>query len=115
MVINDVEIFVALPTGITNQILKPESFILNQNYPNPFNMETIISFSVGESNSVKLEIFDILGRQVSRLLDKKLEPGQYQVKWDGKNSNGIKATSGMYFYRLDYNGRSEIKSMVVVT
>jgi len=101
-------------TGITgNDNNKPKDFVLG-NYPNPFNMETIISFSVGRSNSVKIEVFDVLGRQVAKLLDRQLEPGQYQVKWDGKNSSGVKVTSGMYFYRLENDDRFEVKSMILL-
>ena len=73
----------------------PEQIELFQNYPNPFNPKTAISFQLSAISSVKLKIFDILGREVAMLLDEKLDAGSHRVIWDAS-----RMASGIYFYRL---------------
>jgi|GEM_PF-1591860 len=74
---------------------------LFQNYPNPFNAETRISFSLAdEASNVKLDIFDIMGREVKRYLWHGLYAGEHYIVWDGKNKSGESLASGVYFYRL---------------
>lgn len=93
----------------------PSTFSLAQNHPNPFNLQTLISFALPSNSKVKLEIFDILGRQVRTVIDNVDMPaGLHQVIWDGKNANGEVVTSGVYFYRLDHNGGHEIKTMTLL-
>lgn len=70
-------------------------FILNQNFPNPFNPETNIRFSIPDNAFVTLSVFDVTGRLIEKLIDNKLEAGNYEVKWKPENLN-----SGIYFYRL---------------
>jgi N-acetylmuramoyl-L-alanine amidase len=81
----------------------PGEFILEQNFPNPFNPTTTIRFSLpdnrnGQSNllqNVSLKIYDMLGREVSTLIDEEKAPGNYEVKFNAKN-----LASGVYIYRL---------------
>lgn len=75
---------------------------LKQNYPNPFNPRTSIEFTVGGKRSaeVTLEIFDVSGRKVASLLDRRMTPGMYLVQWDGRGARGRKLSSGIYFMRL---------------
>ena len=85
----------------------PERFELKQNYPNPFNPVTTISFNLPKPASVNLLIFDVLGQVVySQDLRDKM-PGEYSVTWDGKNQQGGKVGSGVYFYRVIARGRNE--------
>lgn len=78
-------------------------FVLYQNYPNPFNLSTTIKLNIeGNSKSIKdesknvvIKVYDILGREVKTLLDKKLQPGVYEIEFDGSNLN-----SGIYIYRV---------------
>lgn len=81
-----------------------ENLILPQltavNYPNPFNPSTTISFNLPQNCDVQLDIFNIRGQKVKKLLDQNLEAGQHQSIWDGKDSKGQIAASGVYFYRL---------------
>jgi hypothetical protein len=93
----------------------PNTYSLNQNYPNPFNPSTVIKFQVPNSGFVKLSIYDILGREISTLVNEELHAGTYQVDFDGS-----KFASGVYFYRLvvgdnTNNGRFvDTKKMVLV-
>jgi predicted CXXCH cytochrome family protein len=92
----------------------PIEFALQQNYPNPFNPTTQINFSLPENQRVKLEVFDIIGRSVTTIVDKHMEPGNYNVTWDGNDANGMKVTSGIYLYRLQAGSYSAIKKMVLL-
>ena len=78
----------------------PRTFELSQNYPNPFNPSTEIRFSLPRSARVTLNVFNVLGELVAVLADGDLAPGNYTAPWDGNDRNGLKAASGVYFYRL---------------
>ena len=83
----------------------PEVFSLSQNYPNPFNPSTTIKFQLPEKNGTSavrtvLRIYDILGRLVRTLVDEDLAPGFYTKSWDGLNENGVRISSGVYFYSI---------------
>ncbi|MCX7877936.1 MAG: T9SS type A sorting domain-containing protein, partial [Ignavibacteria bacterium] len=92
---------------ISNEI--PESFKLYQNYPNPFNPETRIKFQIPEQGYVRISVFDLLGREVEKLVNDKLTPGTYEINWNAENLPG-----GVYFCRFDADGYSETKKMVVI-
>jgi len=94
--------------------LIPVYFSLNQNYPNPFNPSTNISFEIPSRSHVKLEIFNILGQNVSTLINRKLGPGFYNIVWNGKDSKDLQMASGIYLYRLSANGFSETKKMLLL-
>ena len=76
------------------------SFKLFQNYPNPFNSSTIITYETVEEGNVTLKIYDILGREVRKLVNRSQKPGHYKVNWDGRNNQGKEVASGIYFYQL---------------
>ncbi len=88
----------------------PEEFGLFQNYPNPFNPETKIKFSVPPraEGSVRLIVYNILGKQVAALHEGKLQAGNYEATFNGKD-----LPSGVYFYRLTADGHSESRAMVL--
>ena len=98
------------PIGI-NQIssLVPEKLKLYNNYPNPFNPETNIRFDITRSQNVKLRIFNMLGEEQAVILDQNISPGSYNVSFNAAN-----LSSGMYLYRLETEGYSETKRMVLV-
>jgi len=79
----------------------PTSFALSQNYPNPFNPTTTISYVIPEAVNVELIVFDITGREVTRLVDNRNHnAGRYDVMWNGLNDAGERVASGLYFYRI---------------
>ena len=97
-------------TGIkTPENSTPVAFELKQNYPNPFNPSTTISFSLPHPGFVNLKVFDILGREVTTLLNEQEPSGSYSVKFNGTNY-----ASGIYFYRLEFEGNSFVKKMILM-
>jgi hypothetical protein len=89
----------------------PEGFELLQNYPNPFNPQTEIAYTLPEGSNVKLEIYNVLGQKVKVLVDEYQSAGTKKVVWDGKNENGERVSSGIYFYRLDAGSYVQTKKM----
>lgn len=75
-------------------------FRLYQNYPNPFNPSTTIRFDIAVASEVRLTVYDLLGREVKRLVDERFEAGRYSVSWDGRNSDGQVVSSGIYFIHM---------------
>jgi hypothetical protein len=92
----------------------PHTFSLTQNYPNPFNPSTSILFSLEERGQANLEIYDIMGRKVRTLVSSVLDAGEHELVWDGKDSFGNDAASGIYLYRLESNGSSQVRRMTLL-
>ncbi|MFA5405299.1 MAG: T9SS type A sorting domain-containing protein [Ignavibacteria bacterium] len=106
------------PVGIQNISNKiPDRYSLSQNYPNPFNPNTIIRFQIKGMSSphvlggdlITLKIYDILGKEVATPVNEKLQPGEYEVTFDG---SGL--TSGIYFYRLTCGDFTQTKRMLLI-
>ncbi len=97
-------------TGIKNISTGPlERFEIGQNYPNPFNPVTKIKFGIPESDFVELEIYDILGKLVQVLVNKKLSAGEYEYEW-----NGSAHSSGIYFYKFRAGDYVQTRKMVLL-
>lgn len=92
----------------------PTSFALSQNYPNPFNPETRIEFSLPQNSFVTIDIFDILGKRIRRLVREWLSAGYKVVTWDGRNDDNQPVSSGVYIYRIVAGGFTESKKMVLL-
>ncbi len=86
--------------GINPASLIPGEFTLHQNYPNPFNPATTIRFGLPEAADIKFIVYDLLGREVDRLVDQRLEPGYYKVAWQGRDAGGHSMPSGIYIALL---------------
>ncbi len=95
----------------------PNQLNLKQNYPNPFNPSTTIELEIAPGNAqgeMSLIIYDLLGKQVRKLLSGEKISGSYQLVWDGRNEEGTLAPSGIYFYTLSANtGYSQTKKMLL--
>jgi hypothetical protein len=87
----------------------PAVVSLDQNYPNPFNPSTTIKFELPRASLVSLKVYDILGREVSVLVNDRKEPGAYEVRFDGSN-----LASGVYFYRLSAGTYVETRKLLLV-
>jgi hypothetical protein len=88
---------------------------LHPNYPNPFNGTTIVPFSItGGAQQVSLEIFDVQGQLVARLLQELLPAGNYTVVWRGNTIRGSQAASGVYMTRLRAGDQLQVRKMVLM-
>jgi photosystem II stability/assembly factor-like uncharacterized protein len=91
------------------EISQPEVYSLKQNYPNPFNPTTTIEYAIPSLSTVILKVYDILGREVATLVSEEKLAGRYMVTFDG---SGL--SSGVYFYRLETGGYSDIKKLILI-
>jgi len=93
----------------TDHDLIPHIFKLQQNYPNPFNPSTTIEFTLSKSEFVELKVYNILGKEVSTLVSKKLNQGNHTYTFDGKD-----LASGIYYYQLVAGDYREVKKMILL-
>jgi len=87
----------------------PAGFVLEQNYPNPFNPATEIRFDLPEATAVRLVIYDVMGREVERLVDGSLPAGQHRVRFEARG-----LPSGVYVYRIEAGAFTETKAMTLM-
>jgi len=87
----------------------PDNYSLSQNYPNPFNPVTIIKFELPKQSYVKLTVFDILGREITTLVNSMKSAGTYIVDFDGSS-----LSSGIYYYRLETKDFTDVKKMMLL-
>ena len=92
----------------------PLEFILQQNYPNPFNPTTSISFSVPIADIVQLNIYDILGNKITTLMNDYISPGNYNLKWNGKDFRGEEVSGGVYLYELKSSTFNKTQKMIFI-
>ena len=93
----------------------PTQFALHQNYPNPFNPSTQISFDIPEgSEIVTLNIYNVLGKKVSTLINNSMNPGRHKVEWNAKDNEGNPVASGIYFYELNTPSFTSRKKMLLI-
>ena len=98
-----------------NQLeLLPSEYVLNQNYPNPFNPSTTIKYSIpnvgtGHVPTVRLIVYDVLGREVATLVNQQQKAGYYEVNWNASTNS-----SGIYFYKLNAGSFVETKKMILL-
>jgi len=97
-----------------SQTVTPPVKMLAQNYPNPFNPSTTISFNLPKAGNVKLDVYNIKGQRVKTLIDGFMNPDMHSVVWNGTDQNNQSVASGVYFYRLTANGKSETKKMLLM-
>ena len=87
----------------------PESFSLNQNYPNPFNPSTVISFTLPKSENVSLKIYNILGSEITTLVNDELNAGSYSIDFDAAN-----LASGTYIYQITAGKFNQVRKMNLI-
>ena len=86
-----------------------EQIHLSRNYPNPFSSSTTIEFDLPSNGHVRLQVFDVLGREVATVIDDQLSAGRHRVEWQSGD-----ASNGLYLYRLSAGGAVETRSMMLV-
>jgi hypothetical protein len=97
------------PVYVANQNTAPVEFKLNQNYPNPFNPTTTISYSIAKSGKVSLKVYDLLGREVTTLINEDQAAGDYRVTFNAGN-----LSSGVYFYTMQAGNFSESRKLILL-
>ena len=104
-------------TGVAGNTVSslPENYSLSQNYPNPFNPSTTIKFSLKENSLVKLNVYDLQGREVASVVNDRRDGGNYEIAFDASNFN---LSSGTYFYNIQVQGSTsdftETKKMFLI-
>ncbi|MDD2331160.1 MAG: C25 family cysteine peptidase [Candidatus Cloacimonetes bacterium] len=98
----------------SSDVVQTVPFQLHQNYPNPFNPSTSIAFDLKHSGRTSLKLYNLKGQLVRTLLDANASAGTHRIVWDGKDDKGMNASSGIYFYRLTSNGKSESRKMLLM-
>jgi len=96
-------------TNISGNNEIPKEFRLYNSYPNPFNPSTKIKFDIPKSSYVKLIVYDVLGREITTLVNEKLNAGRYDINWDGSVY-----PSGVYFYKILTDDYISVKKMILL-
>ena len=92
----------------------PTDFALGQNYPNPFNPSTLIPYQLPAAGPVRLEVFNMLGQRLTRLVDGEQSAGAHTARWDGTDAAGRAVGAGVYIYRLSSGGMTVSRRMVLI-
>ena len=92
---------------------KVVSYKLIQNYPNPFNPSTLIDYQVPEYTNVTITVYSVLGKELRILVNDYKEAGNYQVEWDGRDNEGRRVASGLYFYQMSTVNYQAVKKLII--
>jgi hypothetical protein len=90
----------------------PARFALHANRPNPFESVTQFVFDLPERTAVRVAVYDVRGRLVRRLADRAFEAGVHTLSWDGRDDNGRRTPTGIYFCRVDAAGETAARKIV---
>ena len=93
-------------TAVEGPVAATPTLQMGLPYPNPFNPTTLIPLEVDDGRRLRLTVFGVLGQPVRTLVDEGLEPGRYQVAWDGRDDGGRPVAAGVYLLRLSGPGRA---------
>ena len=104
-----VSLFTGPPVSVDEEELVPIGFELMQNYPNPFNPSTLIKYSIPKNSFVKLSVYNLIGEEVSLLVNEEVGAGFHEITFNAAN-----LSSGIYFYRLQVGNTIQIKKMVLL-
>lgn len=96
------------------QIPVPTDYALHQNYPNPFNPETSIRFQLPEASVVVLNIYNLKGQLIRKLIHENIEAGFHKITWDSKDNFGNNVPSGIYLYRLHAGKFTDVKKLMLI-
>jgi len=86
----------------------------DQNYPNPFRRDTTIRFEIRDRQRLSVDVFDVRGRHVARILDTRVQPGPQEIRWDGRSDAGYDVEPGVYFCRIRGELRESIRKIILV-
>jgi hypothetical protein len=111
----EVFIPVSLLIGGTDVDELPTKYVLHGNYPNPFNPRTEIRYDLPATAVVNLRVYSLGGRLVRELLvGERQSPGRYAIPWNGRDESGERVASGVYYYKLEADGKALMNRMVLL-
>ena len=122
-IIDDVRIYASCLSGAdiynlygddtTHYINTRVDYLLFQNNPNPFNLTTTIRYQLPVTGHLSIYVYDVLGREITTLVDEVKQAGEHSVDWDGADINGKRVSSGTYFYQIRWENRdASAKKMI---
>ncbi len=106
--------FSDLVTGVQSPNRTPSDFVVRQNYPNPFNPSTMLAFTLPAEQRLRIDLYDVLGRHIVTLAEKKFAAGSHRVLWDGRDAGGRQAAAGLYLARIVAGEREKTIKMLLV-
>jgi hypothetical protein len=92
----------------------PEVFALHENYPNPFNPVTTINYDLPKQSHVNLIIYDMMGREVAKLVNQVIPAGYQSVLWNTRNQFGKPVSAGIYFYQIQTRDFVKTRKMILL-
>jgi len=95
-------------------VVKPDVTVLKSNYPNPFNPSTTIAFDLARDGAVSIDVYNIKGQKVKEVVSGSFSAGSHRVFWNGEDSTGRAVGSGIYFYRMQTEGYTAVKKMLLM-
>jgi flagellar hook assembly protein FlgD len=100
--------------GVRANAARPDEFVLYPAYPNPFNPGTTLSFELPETQQVRLTVYDLRGQAVKILVDNELEAGRHTINFDGKNTGGVRLSSGIYYIVMRDKARTVSEKIILL-
>ncbi|NUO80118.1 T9SS type A sorting domain-containing protein [candidate division KSB1 bacterium] len=91
-----------------------KTFSLSQNYPNPFNPETTIKYQVANKSHVRIEVYNVMGQLLARLVDRQQVQGAHTIQWNGRDFTGKQVPSGMYFIKMTAGSFEQLRKMALI-
>jgi len=95
--------------GIVNQQQIPKEYNLYNSYPNPFNPISTVRFDIPKTSYIRITIFDVLGQEITKIVNQEMNPGSYKIDWDASNY-----PSGVYFYKMEAGEFTDSKKMILI-
>ena len=111
---NDIIAQVMSVTNVNEPTELPREYALSQNFPNPFNPTTTLRYDLPEQRFVHLTIYNQLGQPIRTLVNREESAGYKSVVWDARDNNGKQVSTGIYFYRIEVNGFTQTRKMVLL-
>ncbi len=108
------DVSITAGVGVEDGVAPVYTTQLKGNYPNPFNPETTISFSVKDAGPVSVEIYNVKGQLVQKLVNDVRDAGDHTVVWNGTDNNGRAVSSGVYYYKMNTGKYSSTKKMIMM-
>jgi hypothetical protein len=103
---------ISILAGVVPEV--PPVFALRQNFPNPFNAGTVLSYSLSAPADVELAVYDVSGRRVALIERSSRGAGDYERPWNGRDENGRRLASGIYFLRLKAGAAESVRKIVII-